>query len=207
MDVRKVYQDYAARGQDSAQQLGWNDAETQARHMKVALSLLERGSKALKLDPRTLLVHDAGCGHGDFITYFEQLKGGPSVASYIGTDLLPESVAEAQKRHPGYHFFTRNLVREDVPPADVTVCLGALAFHSAPNTVRLLNRLWDATKHVLVFNAWWDLTPSYKHYWEAGKAQKRIQQWLTGKKHIVQGGYEKTERMFLVVRPVVEARP
>lgn len=202
MDIKQVYKRYAERGLDSAQQLGWNDMETQDQFMSLMVELV-----ADHIDLRGLMVHDAGCGYGDLITYLEKALGSAPIASYIGTDLMAESVAEAQKRRPAYHFFQRDLLVDEVPKADVTICMGGLAFHKAPDAIRLLERLWSASKHLLAFNCWWDLTPAYQHYWEAQKAQKRVQSWLKDKQAMMLGGYANTERMFVVRKPVVEEKP
>lgn len=195
MDIKRVYKQYAERGLDSAQQLGWNDLETQDQFMKLMVDLVHQH---LPLPGRS--VHDAGCGYGDLVPYLEKQVGSPPIASYVGTDLMAESVKEAQKRHPAYHFFQRDLLVDEVPEADVTICMGALAFHKAPEAIQLLERLWSASKHALAFNCWWDLTPAYQHYWEAGKVQKRVQSWLKDKKAAMLSGYADTERMFLVLK-------
>jgi SAM-dependent methyltransferase len=195
VDIKQVYKEYAAKGQDDATKLGWNDKPTQDLYMGLMVKLVSD-----HMDLRGKTVHDAGCGYGDLIPHLEKVVGHAPIASYIGTDLLEESVAEAAKRYTGYHFFQRDLLVDDVPKADVTICMGALAFHRAENVVTLLDRLWAASSTVLAFNCWWNLTPAYVGYWQAHKAQKRVQSWLKNKQAAMLSGYDPSEAMFLVVK-------
>lgn len=195
MDIKQVYKEYAEKGNDSAQQLGWNNLETQDAYMKLMVKLV---NDHVPLAGKT--VHDAGCGYGDLITYLEKAWGSLGISSYVGTDLMDASVTEAKKRHGAYHFFQRDLLREEVPEADVTICMGALAFHKANDAETLLERLWAKSRLALAFNCWWDLTPAYVGHWNAHKLQKRVQSWLKGKKSVMLSGYEPTERMFLVLK-------
>ena len=195
MDIKQVYREYAEKGLDSAQQLGWNNLETQAQYMTLMVDLVH---KHLPLQGK--MVHDAGCGYGDLITYLEKAVGHAPIASYVGTDLMEASIEEAKKRHPAYHFFQCDLLKDSVPKADVTICMGALAFHKSAEAMTLLERLWNASEQALAFNCWWDLTPAYVGHWDAQKLQKRVQSWLKGKKAVMLSGYEATERMFLVLK-------
>jgi len=193
MDIKQVYADYAKNGLDSAQQLGWNNLETQDQYMKMMVNLVNHH---VPLKGRS--VHDAGCGYGDLIPYLEKVVDHPPIASYVGTDLMGESITEAKKRHGAYHFACVNLLTDPVPEVDVTICMGALAFHKCSDAMWLLERLWQHSRIALAFNCWWDLTPEYQHHWNAQKLQKRVQSWLNGKMTVMVSGYEKTERMFLV---------
>lgn len=195
MDIKQVYADYAKNGLDSAQQLGWNNLETQAQYMDMMVKLVHHH---VPLVGRS--VHDAGCGYGDLITYLEKVRG-PQHSLYIGTDLMGASITEAMKRHPNYLFAETDLLNGPVPEADVTICMGALAFHKSADAMKLLEKLWTQSRLALAFNCWWDLTPEYQHHWEAGKLQKRVKSWLNGKMTVMVSGYEKTERMFLVHKP------
>jgi SAM-dependent methyltransferase len=194
VDIKQVYKEYAEKGNDSAQQLGWNNLETQDAYMKLMVKLV---NDHVPLAGR--MVHDAGCGYGDLITYLEQVRG-PAIASYVGTDLMGESITEAKKRHGIYHFACVDLLKDPVPDADVTICMGALAFHKCDDAMWLLERLWQQSRLALAFNCWWDLTPEYVGHWNAQKLQKRVQSWLKDKKAVMLSGYEKTERMFLVMK-------
>jgi SAM-dependent methyltransferase len=191
VDIKKIYADYAAKGIDSAQQLGWNDLATQDRYMQLMLTLVQ---KHVPLKGKT--VHDAGCGYGDLLTYLKKADIGP----YVGTDLMEPSIEEAKKRHPGHEFLCVDLLAGAVPEADVTFCMGALAFHRSQESMLLLERLWAASKAALAFNCWWDLHSGYVNHWEAQKFQKRVQSWLKGKQAVMLHGYENTERMFLVLK-------
>lgn len=196
MDIKKVYEDYAKQGNDAAQQLGWNNLETQDRYMRLMVEELV----AKHIDLRGKTIHDAGCGYGDLLNYLPKVTGSDLFAQYMGTDLMPASVEEAKKRHPQYRFWSADLLKDVVPYADVTICMGALAFHRADNAMLLLERLWEKSREALAFNCWWDLTPAYVGYWENQKLQKRVTQWLKSKRAVMLSEYEKTERMFLVTK-------
>lgn len=195
MDIKQVYADYAKNGLDSAQQLGWNNMETQDQYMSLMVNLVNHH---VPLKGRS--VHDAGCGYGDLITYLEKVRG-PQPSLYVGTDLMAASVDEAMRRHPDHLFVGADLLTGPVPDADVTICMGALAFHKATDAMKLLEKLWQQSRLALAFNCWWDLTPAYQHHWNAQKLQKRVQSWLKDKQAIMLSGYENTERMFLVRKP------
>lgn len=195
VDIKQVYKEYAEKGLDSAQQLGWNDLVTQAQYMTLMVELVDS-----HFDLKGKTIHDAGCGYGDLIGYLEKAVGNNLISSYMGTDLMEASIEEAKKRRPAYHFFQRDLLVDEVPKADITICMGALAFHESAKGMALLERLWEASSTALAFNSWWNLTPAYVGYWNSQKLQKRIQMWLKNKKHVRLKHYDPTERMFLVLK-------
>lgn len=195
MDIKQVYADYAKNGLDSAQQLGWNNLETQDKYMNLMVKLVDHH---VPLKGRS--IHDAGCGYGDLITYLEKVRG-PHPSLYVGTDLMGASITEAKKRHPDHLFAQADLLTTPAPGADVTICMGALAFHKAPDAMKLLENLWAQSRLALAFNCWWNLTPAYVGYWEAHKLQKRVQSWLNGKMTYMLSGYDRSEVMFLVRKP------
>lgn len=195
MDVRMVYEDYAARGTDDATRMGWNDEATQTRYMGLMLGLLDR-----EVDLTGKTVHDAGCGYGALLPRLHAR----SIGGYIGTDLVPESVQKAKDAFPGADFRVLDLLQGPIPAVDVTICMGALAFHRADDAMRLVERLWAHSKVALAFNSWWGLTPRYVGYWETRKLEKRLKTWFRRKTVLELSGYDATERMFVVRKPVVE---
>lgn len=197
VDIKQVYADYAKSGLDSAQQLGWNNMETQARYMTIMTDFL-----AKHFPLKSMMVHDAGCGYGDLIPYLRK----HGVAGYVGTDLMQSTIDEAKKSRPDVDFRCVDLLREDVPKAQLTICMGGLAFHRAEQAMELLERLWAASSRALAFNCWWNLTPQYQHYWETQKLQKRVESWLKRKEASMLQGYDPTEAMFVVWKPVVEKK-
>jgi len=164
-DPISFYDDFRKTGQNDAIRLGWKSPESQQRNFTSLLQLIEtRTTLAGKL------VHDAGCGHGDLIPHLQSRD----IAGYIGTDAMGPAIATARKRHQSHDFRHMDLLRESVPKADATLCIGSLAFYKAAAGKRLVERLWNATGFVLGFSMWWDLTPEFLLWKDSRKIQEYV---------------------------------
>ncbi len=127
----------------------WNGAETpsgpgssreQTRAVADALpDLCER------YDVRSLL--DLPCGNGHWMAEVRL----PNVR-YIGADLVPEVVAEAERRHgrPDRQFLTLDLTRSPLPDADLLLCRDCLVHLSYTDIVRsIVNIRHSAVTYLL----------------------------------------------------------
>ncbi len=114
---------FARLGYD-VKSLGWGSVEQQRYRFEQTLAYPELFSG------RSVL--DIGCGFGDYLDYLDERAF--SYREYLGLDINPDLIAEAEKRHAGSanaRFEVRNLVGEDgaqKPVADVGVMLGLLNF-------------------------------------------------------------------------------
>ena len=123
---RRRYQDF---GYD-ARTLGWGSREQQnyrfAQTLKGPLEFAHQS------------VIDIGCGFGDYLSYLREAQ--QNVSSYVGWDVNPELVTEANRRYAednSARFAVRNLMDSGVdeaslrPVANIGVMLGVLNFNLA----------------------------------------------------------------------------
>lgn len=175
LSVRDIYRSYAQRFTDPAMKLGWESQEAQRRNFDAVMwSLLDAGMTPLV----GATLHDAGCGMGHLLDYLkqEQLHG----PNYIGTDSSEEFLAEARARHPGADFRKLNLLSSPAPKADITVCIGMLAFHHPRSIRQLLNTLWKATERALVFNCWWYMDGYWSEH-DPDEIQRQVSDFIEEK--------------------------
>ena len=89
IDIKKVQERYTARHKTHGnlpETLGWNKGRQIPRFQSLT------GSFSLQ----NISVLDIGCGFGDLIPYLE--KHG-SIKSYLGIDLVPSLITDAQNIH------------------------------------------------------------------------------------------------------------
>lgn len=156
------YDDFRTTGQSDAIRLGWRSHDQQQANFVGVLSLIEK-----RLSLKGLSVHDAGCGHGDVIPHLQSRE----IGSYVGTDAMNIPITIARKRHESHDFRRMDLLVETVPKADVTLCIGSLAFYPTQPATRLISRLWHATDRALAFSMWWELTPEFLLWRDANKTK------------------------------------
>lgn len=128
--------------------LGWDTTSHQRARFGRAAELFE-GSSLL----------DLGCGFGDLYAYLKAKKLAP--ASYLGVDLMPEFVAEAERRHgrAGVSFLAADFMNRRLSrKADTVVALGLLNYKlgsEADNYAyvrRFLKTAWPLARKRLVFD-------------------------------------------------------
>lgn len=165
-----IYTSFArVAGASPAQQLGWETDGAQQRAFDALLELVREFAGPL----HGKVVHDAGCGYGHL-----QPRIAATGARYIGTDCLESTLVRAAQMHPGAEFRYLDLTLGPVPEADITIICGALAFH-APEVVRtMLERLWGASRHAIVFNAWWNVPHAWDNYRATKQCQRMIDDFL-----------------------------
>lgn len=153
--------------------LGWSSPEAQQTNFRLLLDLAE--DVGGPLTGRT--VHDAGCGHGDLLPHLIERGAG----YYTGTDLMAAPLEIARRKWggtPSATFLQRDLLRDPVPDAAVTLVFGALAYHPATNVERLLERLWERTTGTLAFITWWKLPKEIRGHRETKETQKVIESFV-----------------------------
>lgn len=205
-DVRKFYhakfQEFEGQKDEeaAARSVGWNDKLSQDANFAAVVAHTEDVGGRFS----GLKLHDAGCGNGHFLTYLKTVGKAP--VTYFGTDLLPLYTMAARKAHQDDSnavFLNLDLMVQDFPKTDLTVCIGALAFHKPRAVEALLARLWDNTGSVLTFTTWWNLTPNYVYFEHIAALQKVISRFVKKKEHRVVEGEaygQPTDRLYVVYR-------
>lgn len=131
-----------------AEKQGWLNTDFQKRGFDTILDLVEQ-----RLPLAGLSIHDAGCGFGDITPHLAARR----VASYIGTDVMPEMIAGARVRRPHGDFRIADLLIDEPPIADVTLVCGTLAFHRPEQIGTILDKLWRSSNRCLAFMSWWNV--------------------------------------------------
>ena len=85
---------------------------------------------------------DVGCGSGSLLRVIGNCR-------YKGIDLVPEFVAEAQTRHPGFDFSVQNAL-EMSGTHDWVIGLGITG--TVPRPARLVSRMWELAGRGLVID-------------------------------------------------------
>lgn len=169
MTAEGFYRQTLATGATDAEKQGWLSTDWQERAFRHVVGMVES-----RLPLAGLTVHDAGCGFGDIVPTLTRRD----IGRYVGTDLLPGMVAGARERRPGFDFRELDLRRDDPPKADVTLCMGALAYQNADDIESILQRLWDASSRAFGFIAWWGLPAKMDPTGEYRRAEKRVREFL-----------------------------
>jgi SAM-dependent methyltransferase len=132
--------------------VGWSSKSDQ----KLRFSVLCRG---LHLAGRKIL--DVGCGLGDFVAFLDE--SGAENYDYLGIDISPKLVAEAEKRYggSGRRFAVLDLLDErhagnfDAENFDLVVSSGALSFRVADNVLlarQMIARMFAMCRGALAIN-------------------------------------------------------
>jgi len=125
--------------------LGWRTAESQRLRFE---ALCRWG------DLSGLEVLDLGCGHGDILPY---LNGRFSNISYLGVDLLPEFVEEANRRHghlANARFVLTDFLTGVLPEVDVVIACGSLNYktENVLHPLQAIERMWELARRGVAFN-------------------------------------------------------
>lgn len=168
--VAGLYRTFSSKASGS-KRVGWESLELQQKNFHAALDMLVAAT------PEFASFHDAGCGLGDLVPVL-QARNLLRTARYVGSDFVEENLEEARKTHSAFEFHQHDLTKPVPFKAEVTVCLGALAFHQPRTVEAILHNLWAATEKTLVFLCWWNLTPDYMFHEEAEQLRKCVSRFL-----------------------------
>ncbi len=197
-DVATVYASMRSMGTSEAEKLGWTSTDLQRQNYGLVVSMLRDVSVVLP----GLTLHDAGCGTGDLLSFLKEVKLEPR--QYIGTDFTAESIMLARDKHPSHDFRQMDLLRPvTCPTTDVTIIMGALAYHKPRDVEKLLNKLWDHSRCAFAFNTWWQLDSRYFYNESIEQLRKCVRRFLRGKQvHELMGSEygQPTEAIFVVYR-------
>lgn len=152
-----------------AEKQGWVNTDFQQLGFQTILDLVET-----RVNLQGLTVHDAGCGFGDIIPHL----AGRKVSGYVGTDVMPEMIANARIRRPHGNFRLLDLRRDPPPPADVTLICGALAFQKPDAIESILESLWRSSTRCLAFMSWWNVPSQLDKDGNAKRGQKAVSSFL-----------------------------
>jgi SAM-dependent methyltransferase len=149
-DRQRIVQLYEGRlaqfGYD-VRTLGWGSKPDQW----LRFSVLCRG-----LDLSNKRILDVGCGFGDFVEFL--CEGGHRDFKYVGVDIAPGLVKEAQRRHGGrdLEFIAADILEErEFGEFDIVVSSGALSFHVSDNMAlakTMLAKMFGISREVVAVN-------------------------------------------------------
>lgn len=131
--VRDFYEAAWAEHGPTANGLGWSSEEGQIKRFDVLAEMIGEGS-----------VLDIGCGFGQFSE-----RCGPH---YVGIDLMPQHIAEAQLRYPSRAFISADATDLALPYADYVVASGVFVTCDGATMRTLLHRMWEAARYGMAFN-------------------------------------------------------
>lgn len=149
-DKRRIVELYEGRlaiyGYD-VRTIGWGSRADQALRFEVL-------SRGLNLNKKRIL--DVGCGLGDFAEFL--FAKGFSEYSYMGVDVAPKLVEEANRRFGASNCSFRSLdILDDhkVGVFDIVVCSGALSFKVANNVLlakKMLAKMYELSQEATCVN-------------------------------------------------------
>jgi len=132
-------------GEDSVRRLGWRGEDSQHKRFAAIAA-------AADFSGRTVL--DVGCGCGDLKRFLDRRFTG---FSYIGVDLMPGFIQQAQMNYAGVPetwFFERDASAVPLPDVDIVVASGVLGYRSADPTFHfnLIRKMYRSAREALIFN-------------------------------------------------------
>lgn len=139
--LRRHYAPLVERHGGTYQSVDWGSARGQELRFRV---LLEGGDFA------SSRVLDVGCGVGHLVDYLERRGFG---GRYLGVDMVPEMVATARRRHPGWDFVegTASPDISDFKP-NYVVASGLFTFATPKRVEQTIASMFSLTSRVLAFN-------------------------------------------------------
>lgn len=144
MNYKKLYEQLEVESGDDGFKVGQVSTELQSRFHKKVHSVL-----SAVVDTSTGLIHDAGCGFGDYAEH-----AGISSERYLGTDSRESAIARAKEKHPSHKFHVRDLETEICPEADIAVLIGAFACQKKAAVERIFENIAFNTKTAFVISCW-----------------------------------------------------
>lgn len=132
-------------GINSNAALGWNEPAGQEIRFKIL-------SGIGPLHEHTVL--DAGCGHGDLVTYLRKLS---PLLYYFGVEQIPAILKVALERHghlPDTCFFEGDFSAASLPPVDYTIACGSLNYHNSDDLfiLKTIEKLYRNSRIAFGFN-------------------------------------------------------
>ena len=140
-DLRSFYRERIRSFGFSSQGMFYHDTE---QHKRKLLAVSKATSAVLNSYPCVRAVLDIGCGYGELLRYL------PACPSYLGIDLVPEFVSEAEVWYPKLGFITKNIFDGDAPEGDLSILAGVLS--SVPDPAKLLARVLSLSKYASIFD-------------------------------------------------------
>jgi SAM-dependent methyltransferase len=140
--LRRHYGPLVRKHGASHRAVNWGSAQGQETRFRVLL-------EPLNLAGARLL--DVGCGVGHLV---DQLKARGFAGEYLGVDLVPEMVAAARVRHPGWAFSEARLpeAAADFAP-DYVVGSGLFNLADARTLEETVAAMFQATRRAVAFNS------------------------------------------------------
>jgi SAM-dependent methyltransferase len=125
--------------------LGWNEPAGQELRFKIL-------SGIGPLNEHTFL--DAGCGHGDLITFLRKLS--PQI-HYYGVEQIPAILQVAFERNghlPNTCFFEGDFSAAELPLVDYTIACGSLNYHNSDDLfiLKTIEKLYNNSRIGFGFN-------------------------------------------------------
>ena len=136
---------------DTPQGVFWNNTETQYLRFERLLR------HTLGNAPTAPALHEIGCGTA---ALFEYLKARSIACDYSGTDIVPDMLEIAQKRHPEGKFYQRDVLTTDISEAyDFVVASGVFNYRDRvkPETWNkyvedMLSKMFSMARCGIAFN-------------------------------------------------------
>jgi SAM-dependent methyltransferase len=151
------YQECLDKHGDTPSGMDWPKAKDNlVRHQM----MLELFSEAAQKSARPVRVLDFGCGTSHFYDYLVK-EGFKKKVTYIGIDILAESVAIAKKKHPGNRYFCLDILSPGVkiPAFDFVVINGLFTQRRSISDKqmrgflgKIITRLFSEARRGLAFN-------------------------------------------------------
>jgi SAM-dependent methyltransferase len=143
VDNRQFYLNSIKQYGMGAKAVHWHSKKSQYKRFEVI-------TEFLKDDLASSSVVDAGCGLAEYYAYLQDNK--IPIGQYIGLDCEDFMIEHAQSRFENISFYTKDILRDDLPQADYYICSGALNLLSYHNFFKFIKNAFAHTKKGFVFN-------------------------------------------------------
>lgn len=139
-----------------ARRVGYEDSLQQALYFEVLT--------AMGMSP-TSSVLDVGCGRGDLYAYL-QTRG--FQGHYVGLDIMPHLIEDAQARFPHISFLHGDIVSTDLEPCDYALASGLFDYY-IPNCQekwkKAIQRMFALARRGIAWNGLLAIPEGYKGLW------------------------------------------
>ncbi|MDC0933353.1 class I SAM-dependent methyltransferase [Arcobacteraceae bacterium] len=133
----------------SAEGVRWNNKYSQYKRFEAI-------TKRIKKEIHTSTILDVGCGFGEYIEYLKINNKTPY--KYIGIDCEQDMINICKKRFPNEEFHLIDVLKDDIPYSDYTVCSGALSILKYNQVEQFIATSFKHSKKGFIFNSLKDLT-------------------------------------------------
>jgi len=120
--------------------VNWGTQQSQYRRFEIIEDLIP--------DMQDSSILDLGCGFGDFFIYLRDNSNLPE--SYKGADAVSAMVEKAKTRVPDA--FVLDFLEERIPSADYIVASGSLNVLTYPETRKVIQKAFEASRKAFIFN-------------------------------------------------------